>query len=404
MADFDSMHIVEALRSGIPSRDVGAYFADARPQIMRRIQSKMDEVGTSGISSGMVFTGRYGEGKTHLLNTVLSIAASENMVVSFVPLGKETPLDKLHIVYPKVIANTYLPGARQPGFRELIEGITLGSGIAGELLGYTAKVPETDKLYFLLTALMKTQDEDDRYAFLQDLEGDFTTNGLVKKSYRRTSGAVAKFNQNFSKTKHSMDYFYFMSHLFRQLGYNGWVILFDEAELLGRLGKKTRAKCYLNMERFMRPDPRLEGVFTLFAMSSSYAEDVIDRKHEFENAEEIYADDPDSLRTVKAILQGILDAPELAPLTRAETERILSEIQDFHGKAYDWTPSVSTETLYRETEAGGYLLRTKIRAAIEFLDQLYQYGEAGKTKINELGAESYEEDDTPSVEEVLTQN
>ena len=124
MADFDSMHIVEALRSGIPSRDVGAYFADARPQIMRRIQSKMDEVGTSGISSGMVFTGRYGEGKTHLLNTVLSIAASENMVVSFVPLGKETPLDKLHIVYPKVIANTYLPGARQPGFRELIEGIT----------------------------------------------------------------------------------------------------------------------------------------------------------------------------------------------------------------------------------------------------------------------------------------
>lgn len=401
MADFNSMHIIEALRSGIPSRDVGAYFADARPQIMRRIQGKMEQVCASGSSDGMIFTGRYGEGKTHLLNTVLSMASAENMVVSFVPLGKETPLDKLHIVYPKVIANTYLPGARQPGFRELIEGITAGSSVAGELLGYTAKVTETDKLYFLLTALLKTQDEDDRYAFLQDLEGDFTTSGLVKKSYRRTTGTVAKFNQNFSKTKHSMDYFYFMSHLFRQLGYNGWVILFDEAELLGRLGKKTRSKCYLNMDRFLRPDARLEGVFTLFAMSSSYAEDVIDRKHEFENADEIFAEDPDSLRIVKTTLQSILDAPELAPLTRAETERILSEIQEFHGRAYDWTPAVSTETLYRETEAGGYLLRTKIRAAIEFLDQLYQYGEAGKTKINELGAESYEEDETPSVEDIL---
>ena len=401
MADFNSMHIIEALRSGIPSREVGAYFADARPQIMRRIQGAMEKVSESGASSGMLFTGRYGEGKTHLLNTVFSMAAAENMVVSFVPLGKETPLDKLHLVYPRVIANTYLPGARQPGFRELIEGITPGSSIAGELLAYSAKVTDTDKLYFLLTALMKTQDEDDRYTFLQDLEGDFTTTGLVKKSYRRTTGTVAKLNQNFSKTKHSMDYFYFMSHLFRQLGYNGWVILFDEAELLGRLGKKTRTKCYINMDRFLRPDPRLESTFTLFAMSSSYAEDVIDRKHEFENAEQIYAEDPETLAVVRNTLQTILDAPELAPLTRAETEKILSEIQGFHGKAYDWTPAVSTETLYRETEAGGYLLRTKIRAAIEFLDQLYQYGEAGRTRINELGTESYEEDDTPSVEELL---
>lgn len=401
MADFDSMHIIEALRSGVPSREVGAYFADARPQMMRKIQTHIEKIKESGSSSGMIFTGRYGEGKTHLLNTVLSIATTENMVVSFVPLGKETPMDKLHVIYPKVIANTYLPGARQPGFREAIEGITPGSSIAGELLAYSAKVTETDKLYFMLTALMKSQDEDDRFAFLQDLEGDFTTNGLIKKSYRRTTGTVAKYNQNFSKTKHSMDYFYFMSHLFRQLGYNGWVILFDEAELLGRLGKKTRAKCYINMDRFLHPDPRLESTFTLFAMSSSYAEDVIDKKKEFENAEEIFAEDADSLKTVQTTLQSILDAPELAPLTREETEKVLSEIQEFHGKAYDWTPSVSAGTLYRETEAGGYLLRTKIRAAIEFLDQLYQYGEAGETRISELGAESYEEDETPSVADVL---
>ena len=41
---------------------------------------------------------------------------------------------------------------------------------------------------------------------------------------------------------------------------------------------------------------------------------------------------------------------------------------------------------------------TKIRAAIEFLDQLYQYGKAGKTIINELGEETFAED-VPEIED-----
>ena len=76
----------------------------------------------------------------------------------------------------------------------------------------------------------------------------------------------------------------------------------------------------------------------------------------------------------------------------------LEQIQQFHARAYDWMPDVSPETLYAETDAGGYLLRTRIRGTIEFLDQLYQYGEAGRTRITELGTESYTEDDVPELE------
>ena len=54
--------------------------------------------------------------------------------------------------------------------------------------------------------------------------------------------------------------------------------------------------------------------------------------------------------------------------------------------------TLSAAALAASTQAGGYLLRTKIRAAIEFLDQLYQYGKAGNTTINELGEETFEED------------
>ncbi len=91
-------------------------------------------------------------------------------------------------------------------------------------------------------------------------------------------------------------------------------------------------------------------------------------------------------------------APQLLPLTRDEINEVLYKIQDFHGKAYEWTPNLSIESLSEATLSGGYLLRTKIRAAIEFLDQLYQYGKAGRTTINELGEETFTED-VPLIEE-----
>ncbi len=399
MSDFASRQVIEALRSGVPSRAVGAYFSEARPQMMKRVTGRLDQLQAEGISEGFIFTGRYGEGKTHLLNTVFSMATERNMVVSYVAIGKETPIDKPDQLYRKVIAQTYLPGAKQPGFRtRLEETLTPGSNVTGELLAYSARELQTDRLYYLLKALVGAPDEDDREILLADLEGDFTTDGIVKKIYRRVTGKPGKFSQPFSKTKHAMDYFYFMSHLFRSFGLDGWVILFDEAELMGRYPKKGRAKAYAAMQHFLRPDTRLEQCLSLFAFSASFAEDVIDRKHEFDTVGSIWEGNPEALKASNASLNAILSAPELAPLSKEEIRQILVSIQEFHGKAYDWTPAVSEETLLKATENGGYLLRTKIRAAIEFLDQLYQYGEAGETRITELGKECLDdEEDIPEL-------
>lgn len=400
MSDYNAMHIIEALRSGVPSRTVGEYFSEARPGIVNKITERIEKVRETGRSDGMIFTGRYGEGKTHLLNTVFNIAFSKNMVVSLVSAGKETPVDKPYLLYPKVIANTYLPGAAQPGFRQLIEGMTKGSSAASELLAYAAKELESDKLYYLFKALLETQEEEEYYLFLADLEGDFTTASAIKKSCRRITGSPVKFEKNFSKTKHGMDYFRFMSHMFRQLGYDGWLLLFDELELIGRLGKKTRARSYRQIYDYIVPGAGLENVFSLFALSSSYSEDVIDKKHEEDNVKEAFADDPDAETKALTVINKMLNAPELIPLSKQETINILMRIQEFHGKAYDWHPDISAETLYEATQSGGYLLRTKIRAAIEFFDQLYQYGEAGKTRITELGKESFEEDEVQELPEL----
>lgn len=394
MFDFEARHVIEALRSGIPSRAVGQYFSEARPGIMKEISGHLDETCETGKSKGMIIAGKYGEGKTHLLNTVFSMAHSNNMVVSYLSLSKETPFDKLYLVYQKLVNNTFLPKRVQPGFTQILEKMTPGSPAANELLLYAAKHLETDKLYYLLRAYLNTEDLDEKFMLQADLEGDFIANVLLKQIYRRIYNERVKYNVNFSKTKHCRDYFSFLSRLFRLMGYNGWVILIDETELIGRLSKKARLNAYRNMAQFLLPDERLEGIYTLFALGASYTEDVIETKHDYENLEEIY---PEQQEPVRTVLNLITRAQQLAPLTDSEIREVLKKIQVFHGRAYDWNPNISMGTILAATQSGGYLLRTKLRAAIELLDQLYQYGEAGNTRINELGQETFEED-VPSLE------
>ena len=395
MFDFEARHVIEALRSGIPSRAVGQYFSEARPGIMKEISGHLDETCETGKSKGMIIAGKYGEGKTHLLNTVFSMAHSNNMVVSYLSLSKETPFDKLYLVYQKLVNNTFLPKRVQPGFTQILEKMTPGSPAANELLLYAAKHLETDKLYYLLRAYLNTEDLDEKFMLQADLEGDFIANVLLKQIYRRIYNERVKYNVNFSKTKHCGDYFSFLSRLFRLMGYNGWVILIDETELIGRLSKKARLNAYRNMAQFLLPDERLEGIYTLFALGASYTEDVIETKHDYENLEEIY---PEQQEPVRTVLNLITRAQQLAPLTDSEIREVLKKIQVVHGRAYDWNPNISMGTILAATQSGGYLLRTKLRAAIELLDQLYQYGEAGNTRINELGQETFEED-VPSLEE-----
>lgn len=397
MYDMEAGHIMEALRSGIPSRAVGQYFSEARPRIMKEISDRLDAVCDQGRSGGMVISGKYGEGKTHLLNTVFNLAHSNNMVVSYLSLSKETPMDKLYLIYQKVLQNTYLPKRRQPGFMYELEKISANSPIANEMLLYAAKQLETDKLYYLFRSYLNTEDSDEKFLLQSDLEGDFIANAPLKKIYRRIFGQPVKYNVNFTKTKHCRDYFSFMSYLFTQMGYHGWVILLDETELIGRLGKKARLNAYRNMADFLLSDRCPERTFSLFALSSSYVEDVIEGKHEYENLEAVYPEEPEPARTILNLLEG---APQLLPLTKEEIHEVLRKIQEFHGRAYNWTPALSIETLEEAIQSGGYLLRTRIRAAIEFLDQLYQYGKAGRTTINELGKESFTED-VPSLEEFL---
>jgi len=260
-----------------------------------------------------------------------------------------------------------------------------------EMQAYTAKQLDVDKLFYLLRAYFATDDMDEKFILQADLEGDFIANAKLKQIYKRIFSERVLFNVNFSKTKHMHIYFSMLSRLFLELGYNGWVILFDEAELIGRLGKKARLKAYRNMADFLYPKENFEGVYTMFALTASYIEDVIEGKHEFDNLHSAELADEDH-QAVDKVLKALMVADQLQPLISQEIEAAMELLLDFYSRAYNWHPGIDMKEILKRSEHRGYLLRTRIRAAVEYLDQLYQYNQVSDIRINELGKLSYEED------------
>jgi len=379
--DFEARMVVEALRSGIPSRTIGGYFGGARTELLAQMSEWLD----TKKGGGMILTGSYGEGKTHMLNTVFNMAQNKNMAVSLVSLSRETPFNNLCVIYQKLAQNTYLPGREQPGFEHLVDQLSPGN--MTELQLYAAKELQTDKLYYLLKAYSKTDNFETRFPLLADLQGNFITLNQLKKIYKEIFGDSIVFSASFVKTRHIWDYFQFLYRLFTLSGLNGWVILFDEAEQIGRLGRKTRFSAYANMAQFLRQEK--SGALSLFTMTNNFATQVIDEKDERGHLAQTEGYD---VEAIEYALNEIETARELPPLTRDEFMKVLMKIMEFHARAYDWMPGTDPAELSEMAWSRGYYLRTKIRAAIEYLDQLFQYGDAGVITAGELDQETYDEE------------
>jgi hypothetical protein len=84
---------VEALRSGVPSRDAVAALGSGQGEIEDRVALLLDTAGTvrSG-HRGLLLGGGFGSGKSHALEHLAHLALERGFVVSRVVISKETPL------------------------------------------------------------------------------------------------------------------------------------------------------------------------------------------------------------------------------------------------------------------------------------------------------------------------
>ncbi len=384
--DFEARHLIEALRSGVPSRAVGRYFSSSRKNLLNSIENDLENV-KNGESEAKVIIGKYGEGKTHLLNTVFSLGAEKNYVVSLISLSKENPPSNLKNLYTRVIENTYLPQKNESGIFSIFENISKDSDKAKELYEYTLHNLSSDKLYFVLKAFLfsKGHADDDVDDLEADLLGHFINQSALKRLYTKYCDEKPNFRDKFTIKNNTFDYFAFMSKLFKVAGYSGWIILFDEAELIGRLAKKSRELSYLNIYKFLQPSGSV-NMYSLFAFSSSFADEVIAGKNEF-SAISLSSRSEDEKIAMAYTLDRITKGEELSPLTDEELSEAIRSIIRLYKRAYSLDKSFDEQQLFEASKKSGFLLRTKIRAVIEALDQIYQYGDMGEIEATKVDSE-----------------
>lgn len=360
---FEALRVIEALRSGIPSRLVAKAFNQAREGILNQVEGLMQGIKENQISDGFAFQAQYGNGKSHLLSQIFELAWKKNFVVSTVVLNKETPLCNLNVLYQKAAQSSFLPGHELPGFdRELFQMKIKDEKVA-DLLHYAQQ--HLHPRFKAIFQICLNENEESQQLFYGDLLGNIAGISTIKSSYRFEFKKPVKI-PGFKKGNpdEMMDYFRFLSMLFKAMGYAGWVILFDEAELIERHAPKSRIKAYLNLYRLMdMGKSKVFPMLSVFAFASTF-ETFINEKNDLEVLPEKALEDG---ARVKKIIKHLMEIQNLDDFSTADLIKIAQEVKKLHGLAFQWSPDINLNEIINVGTVERRI-RTMVRAVIQSLD------------------------------------
>jgi hypothetical protein len=119
----DYRRALEALRNGVPNRDAVKVVGCGQTEIERRFRENLEltpeHLEKDKQVRGMLVSGDFGAGKSHLLQYLQHLALSENFVCSRVVISKETPLADPAKVFKAAIESAEVPGLSGQAIQEI---------------------------------------------------------------------------------------------------------------------------------------------------------------------------------------------------------------------------------------------------------------------------------------------
>jgi hypothetical protein len=259
MANGDVSHqrAMEALRSGVPNRDVVKVLGSHQPDLegkFRRLLQGMDSQASKGIpTKGLVIEGGFGSGKSHLLKALQYVALEQNFVCSPIVISKETPFYNVATLFRSAINDAIVPGKQGDALTDVAGELNFQSSQYAELYdwvhrregGCDARLAATLHLYERLI-----NDPELSHRMIRFWAGDPLSNGQLKKYLQGCVPETPYVFEKISIQELAWHRFQFISRLILAAGYKGWILLIDEAEIVGRYSFKQRTKSYAEMARW----------------------------------------------------------------------------------------------------------------------------------------------------------
>jgi P-loop Domain of unknown function (DUF2791) len=355
---------VEALRSGVPSWDAVSMLGSGQPEAEDRFTALLERAGSGGAGAqrygqadeqhGLLVGGGFGGGKSHLLTHFGHLATQAGFAVSTVVISKETPLHD-----------------PAKAFRAAIDAAVDPARAHGALASAAALLEPDTPRYAELSRWVNSPASglDERFAATLlcherlrggDVPGsDETADSLVRfwggeplrvsdlRRALRSVGAAGLYSFTpISARDLARQRFRFAAALLRAAGHEGWVVLFDEVELIGRYSVLQRGRSYAELGRWLSGDAgsRDAPLAAVFAMTDDFEEAVLAGKNDREEL-------PGKLRgrqtpewdeTAAFAEAGMRhigsDMLQLEPPDDAELDRTYAALKKLHGDAFGWSP------------------------------------------------------------------
>ena len=343
---------LEALRAGVPNRDAVAALGSQQTAVEDRftqLLGAIDSVPGGEPAGGMLISGGFGAGKSHVLEYLSHLALGAGFVVSKVVISKETALHEPAKVFAAAIADARIPGRTGSAIDEIEGGLRTDSAEYAALYRWVHSDDAPVDSRFAASLFLHEHAKGDA-EFADRIVRFWAGDPLPVADLRRRlkeAGAAATYRLASAKERDlAVQRFRFVSRLITAAGYRGWIVLLDEVELIGRYSLLQRAKSYAEVARWVRgdrddPDAPLGAVLTTV---DDFEAQVLVGKNDLELIGK-------RLRlkgtTEHELLAGLAEAGmrvierdqiRLQPPDRNELDRTYAELKQVHAAAFGWTP------------------------------------------------------------------
>ncbi len=357
--DVQHQRVIESLRAGVPSPGAVKALGCPQPTVKSKFQQMLQDAEASihkgWTTKGLLIEGGFGTGKSHLLESLRHIALDSRFVCSKVVISKETPLYNPALMFRAAVGAADIPGKRGDALSEVAADLNFSSPQYADFYEWVHRQGGEIDGRFAATLLLyerMVNDPELSHRMIRFWAGDPLTDAEIKR-YLKSCDANASYRfERVTPMEMALQRFKFVSRLMIAAGYAGWILLIDEAEILGRYSFKQRAQSYAELARWLG---RLEassfadlgyksGLAAVMALTDDFQSAILDEKGDREKV-------PEKLRETGSETDLVLSRQAEQGMRLIECERIplvspydqlveeiYHKIRTIHGAAYGWDP------------------------------------------------------------------
>ena len=382
---FSARRALEALRSGVPNGDAVSILGCDQSEVVSGFEKILNDTvnGTRTDSSdtGMLVEGGFGSGKSHLLQHLKHLALSQNFVCSSVAISKETPLFSLDKVFKSAVDQGLLPGRTGQLIEEVSHGLNPETEAYSQFFVWANS--EESGISPMFPASLIVHERTTDFELKSEIEAFWSGNTIALKKIRDGLRDMNQLqNYSFSRPRANefgLQRLRFVSELIRAAGYNGWVILLDEIELIAGYSLLQRGRSYSELARWLGyvVDEDYPGLVTVGTITDDFRGYVFEEKGDRDYIGTRLRSRGDDLVASRAETgMRILNENRLVikEPTLETAQATVDRLRQIHSTAHEW------DAPHIEAQIGGATfqrrMRSQVRRAINEWDLIRLYPDA----------------------------